>query len=250
LATSKQRRRRRRPASAGRRHLIRRVLANGAAVGAILTGAWGAVNSPVFQASDLRVSGGVRLSPGRIEALAGVDATTNVVRLSTEAVERRLEADPWIEDAEVSRVLPSTIRIVIRERRALAAVRSGGRWGIVAGDGTVLRFSARQPALPVLEGVVATAIAVGGSLRGAEDVLGVLRHLPQGLGPASARFVAGGVQIRLPSGARILYGDRAEWRAKNAALTALLRWARGQGREAAVLDVRVPNAPALRLVAV
>lgn len=240
MATSKRPRRRK----AG---LLRRVWVNGAAVAVILAGAWGAINTPVFHASDVHVSGGARLSRARIVELAGVGPTTNVVRLSTEAVARRLEMDPWIADAAVTRVLPATVRIEVVERRPLATVRAGSRWALVAGDGTVLRLGTKRPPFPVLEGAALRAAGPGTLVQRSEAVLQVLSRLEMRLGPASARLVRGGVQIRLPSGARILYGDDSEWRWKNAALTALMRWAHGQGRAPAILDVRVPNAPALEL---
>jgi cell division protein FtsQ len=227
--------------------LLRRVWVNGAAVSVILAGAWGAINTPVFHASDVHVGGEARLSPARIVELSGVRPTTNVVRLSTEAVARRLEADPWIADASVTRVLPATVRIEVVERRPLATVRAGSRWALVAGDGTVLRLGPKRPPFPVLEGVVVRAARPGTKVLRSAAVLRVLSRLSIRLGPASARLVRGGVQIRLPSGARILYGDDSGWRWKNAAVTALMRWAHGQGRVPAILDVRVPNAPALAL---
>ena len=246
MATSK---RQRRPDREARRGLLRRVWVNGTAVAVILAGAWGAINTPVFHASDVHVSGQARLSRARIVELSGVAPTTNVVRLSPESVARQLEADPWIAEATVTRVLPATVRIEVVERRPLATARAGSGWALIAGDGTVLRVGAKRPPFPVLEGVVLRDAGPGTTVQRSDAVLRVLSRLSMRLGPASAKLVRGGVQILLPSGARILYGDDSGWRWKNAALTALMRWAHGQGRAPAILDVRVPNAPALELEA-
>jgi hypothetical protein len=48
----------------------------------------------------------------------------NLFRLPASRVAERIELHPWVEAARVVRVLPDTVRIVIYERRPLAAINS------------------------------------------------------------------------------------------------------------------------------
>ena len=68
--------------------------------------------SAIFSMQRLSVTGGRLFSDQRIERLAGLSERTNVVWLSTSAIERRLLGSPWIASATVSRSLPSTVTIV------------------------------------------------------------------------------------------------------------------------------------------
>ena len=57
-----------------------------------------------------------RTCPGAGAAIAGVTADTNVFTLDAGAAERRLERDPWIAAATVTKDLPSTLVIDVHER--------------------------------------------------------------------------------------------------------------------------------------
>jgi cell division protein FtsQ len=238
--------------------VVRRVVVNSAAMLVILAGAWAAVNTPVFHARDIRITGTASLARDEVMSRAGITSTTNVIRLRPSAIETRLEDSPWIADARVTRELPSTVAIEIRERRAVATVRSAGGWAILAEDSMVLVVRRRKPALPVIEpstrrddGRPATPPhrREGTRVAYAEPLVRVLAGLPQGVRVSSARpFGDGGAQLLLAGGTRVRYGDESLHGRKNVALVALLRWARGQGRTARLIDVRVPEAPVLTLL--
>ncbi len=219
-----------------------------AALVGIASAAWGAVNTPVFHAHDVRVQGNHRLSRDAVLSMAGIAATTNVVRMSPDEIARRLEASPWVADARVGRDLPDSVSITIEERSAVATVRVAGRWVTLAGDAVVLATGRDRPSLPVLDMRIGGSLpAPGVRVERAAAVVSVIASLPRRLTIVDAREDAQAVELGLASGTRILYGSGRERSQKNASILALLSWARGEGRAVRLIDVRVPQAPALRL---
>ena len=107
--------------------------------GVLLVGSgWLLTNSPVFAARHIEISGQSHLSRSTLLRLAAVHERTNLFWFHGDVVERRLEANPWVAEATVSRSLPSTLRIEIRERKPVALVMEGEDFLLVAADGTVL----------------------------------------------------------------------------------------------------------------
>jgi cell division protein FtsQ len=81
-----------------------------------------------FQAHQIFVEGGQRLSPRAVTAQADVRPGINVLSVNLTAARKRLLAHPWIAEAEVQRELPSTLRIRIREHEGAAVVDIGRRF--------------------------------------------------------------------------------------------------------------------------
>jgi cell division protein FtsQ len=246
LGISRRRRQGSHPAGRNRPGRNARIAITLLAIVAILAATWMAVNSPIFRLRDLRVIGNERLSDAEVARLAGLDDGANVARLSPGGVSGRLEADPWIARAEVRRTLPGTVVLRVWERRPVAALRSGGRWAVMASDGTVLTRPRGRPSLPVVE-----APRAGGpspeKRKGVASALRVLDHVPRSLGVERVRpRRLGGVVLVLPGGIRVLYGSAERWDDKNAAIAAMLRWAARREIFPGVVDVRVPQSPTLR----
>jgi cell division protein FtsQ len=85
--------------------------------------------SPRFGLKDLRItSAGAthasahHYSPDQIADIAGVKLGQNVVEIDLEAARAKLESDPWIERATITRRLPSSVAIEVVEREAAAMV--------------------------------------------------------------------------------------------------------------------------------
>jgi cell division protein FtsQ len=206
---------------------------------------WGVTHSRIFDLRSLRVTGNVRLSSADVAALGGLDSRTNVLWLSSGALERRLEADPWIRDARISRTLPSFLSIAIVERTP-AAVLAGSRV-LVSSDGMILGQAGEAFGLPVI-GEEVQPKAGSGRLPSELPALRVVRSLPTSLVPSVARIGADGsgrLTLNLRDGTRVVLGDADGAEAKAAALEALLRWIERTGVRAASIDVTVPTAPAL-----
>jgi len=207
-----------------------------------------ATRGPLFHAETIRVNGLEHMGRADVLRIAGIDASTNVFTLNTAAAVRRLEAQPWIADATITKHLPTTVVVDIREHVPVAVTESAGVPRLVAEDGSLLEVAGALATLPLIVPADGSTVEpsiewVGGAARAIAAMPTVLRSQVAQVDVASD----GELQIDLRSGAAITYGPAEEFAAKADALRALLRWAAGQGRPVLSVDVRVPTAPTARL---
>jgi cell division septal protein FtsQ len=100
----------------------------------------------------VRVEGAQRLTDERLTELAAIPEGSTLLRLDTEGMTKRLEADPWVASVEIKRSFPSTVLLTVKEREIAATVevpaaRSGEpaqQW-FVSKDGRWLGFFAPTP---------------------------------------------------------------------------------------------------------
>lgn len=231
----------------GRRR--RRVLLCCLGVAAALGGAAGASRSPLFDVDYVDVRGAEQTPRMEVLRAGGLDGHPAMVDIDSGTVARQVEALPWVEGAAVTREWPGTVRIDLTERRPAAVLPAGeGQWAVADATGRVLAVGPDKPAaLPVIGGVPQPGPP--GSTLG-QDVRPALRvaaSLPGELKErvADVASVPGGeVELQLvPPGGVVRLGPPAGLGEKLRVLRALLEQADLAGL--AVIDVRVPNAPAL-----
>ena len=215
-----------------------------AAIGAV---GWGATRTPLFEMRTLHVSGNRHLTDAEVARLAGLSRSTNVLWLRGDAIAHRIERNPWVLRARVTRSLPGTVSVSIQERRPVAMVESGRSLLLVSGDGVVLGQARTSARLPVIH-FSGVRLAAGARLPGTHPELVVARSLPATVRGRVQRITApnhGGLTLILRSGVQVLYGDATEAGSKGRALSSLLSWARKEGVRAEHIDLRAPAAPAL-----
>jgi cell division protein FtsQ len=207
------------------------------------------------------VSGTDHLSRSDVLGLADVTKATNVVWLDEAGIERRVEAHPWVADAEVDVALPATIRIDIVERVPIAVVSDGLGRTLVAADGTPLGPASRVrdlprvdlPMTPWVDGrawpSVGTGVPHGArpSARGAAAALGAMRPELRADVVSVRVLLDGSMTMRLASGLHVRYGEAAAPAAKAQTLERILAWGRATGERIANVNVVSPRTPAVRL---
>ena len=240
------------PAGAGDDSRPRRWVLAGAL--ALVLGAcavWG-THSPVFRLRSVTVSGERHLTSARVQNLAGISADTNVLWTNAGGLADRLEKNPWVASAVVSRSLPSTLHIEVRERVPVALL-PGRQKQVVAADGVVLEPASRS-ALASLPVIQAGGRAVGPQSSGAAAqtrlALRAVAALTPGVRSQVATVSAGrgpgaGVVLTLRDGTAVLFGDDTLAGEKARVLRAMLAWVRHHGVRASVIDVESPASPSL-----
>lgn len=131
------------------------VLIAGAAAATVAGYRW-LTSAEKFSVRKLEVEGNERISADAIARSLALAQGTNIFAVSLRQLERRLEADPWIERASVTRHLPDTVRVSIRERKAAALVEMDGLYLADAGGEVFKRASIASgegQGLPVLTGI-------------------------------------------------------------------------------------------------
>jgi cell division protein FtsQ len=200
--------------------------------------------SSLLHLRHLEVVGTTSLTRAEVVRLAALSSSTNVLWFDSRAVERRLESDPWVATATVSRRLPGTIRISVVERAPVAMIRGQRGFTIVATDGVALSTLEADPALPeivVLDGssvrwgnaearaAAARAIAALGGGRRTVVVRAVVR--------------AGTLTVVLDGGTRVEFGEPIGIEAKAAAARRILRWATTRRAPVGRVNVIAPDSP-------
>jgi cell division protein FtsQ len=114
-----------------------------------------ALTSPRFSIQEVNLLGGKRVSPEQARVLAGVVMGANVFALDTALAERKLLENPWISEARVTRDLPRSLRLEIKEREAAALAVFSDRLYLVTADGEPFKeLAAGDPAdFPLITGV-------------------------------------------------------------------------------------------------
>lgn len=208
--------------------------------------AWAVTRSPVFELGTLRVTGARHLTVAEVRRIGELSGRTNVLWFSPAAVEARLEANPWVLRADVSRILPSTIYVTIVERRPVA-VAGFPQPMLVAADGTVLGPASSRVGLPALAGERAR-LRAGQRLPSGLPTLRAVAALPRALlaSVRSASVASGGaVDLVLRDGVLVKLGSPDQLVEKGRVLQGVLAWARRHGIVPIYVTVAAPDAPAL-----
>jgi cell division protein FtsQ len=174
---------------------------------------------------------------------AGLRTGENVLSLDADAIEQRLERDPWVQSASVHRSLLSTVTIQVVERTPVAVVRRAGSFDLVAADGVAVSRSAGADGLPLLRRSGGTDHqAQAGPL----SALATLDARTRGKVAMAWASEPSGIILRLRSGTRVTFGSATALREKAAALSSILSYAATRNDRLVALDLRSPAAPRAR----
>ncbi|MDQ0135861.1 cell division protein FtsQ [Neorhizobium galegae] len=91
-----------------------------------------------FAIEDVRVSGNDQTSEIDILQLLGLDGTTSLVALDIDSARRKLSALPWVQYAEVRKIYPKTIEVMLKERQAFGIWQHGSELSLIEKNGSVI----------------------------------------------------------------------------------------------------------------
>jgi cell division protein FtsQ len=199
-----------------------------------------------FHAQRLSVSGERHLTKAQVLRIGRLGPDTNVFHLNQRAAERRLEGNPWIARATLTRHLPQTLTIAIVERTpvALAVAGPGGSTPVLlAADGTVLGRASGSAPFPHVSTDDGTGRPSSAELRDGAEVVAAM---PPVLREQVATVVVGSegaVLVVTKGGVTVTYGDTSLLAPKAEALQAVLDYVAGAHERIVSIDVSVPGAP-------
>jgi cell division protein FtsQ len=245
---------RRKAIVAARVHRRRRVLGWGLVAIALAAGVAYLIRTPLFGLSAVRVEGTGAVRRAEVMEAAEVRLGEPYLGLDLAAIRDRVAALPRVAAVRVTRDYPSSLRIAVTERPAVASVSTGGIYWLVAADGTVLDSAGQRPAdLPYVAGVpLPPGVAAGSRLPPGNELANALTALGA-MAPELERQVTGvnartldSLEFTLEDGTRVLYGLAVDQPAKDAAVQLVRRTLKREGREAQRIDVRNPSAPTVQ----
>jgi cell division protein FtsQ len=167
---------------------------------------------------------------------------TNMLAFDTDAAKERLERVSWVKHAQVMRLLPSTLQVVIEERVPFAVWQSHGQTRVIDADGVVIAPAVREAyadlPLVVGEGAGKNAANLFETL---EPFDSVRRQLAAAVRVGDRRWT-----LKLVSGVDIMLPDDGV----TDALKTLVRLDRARGllgRDVAAVDLRLADRVSVRL---
>jgi cell division protein FtsQ len=148
-----------------RRGGLARVILALEVLGAVFVGVLGlwagysrAMASERLKVGKVEVRGSRFLSEGEVRELLGPAVGENVLGLDIEGLKTRLRASSWVADATVSRSLPDTLKVEIRERIPVALAEAD-RLYLMDGEGVLIDLYGPRTAgfdLPIVRGLTGT----------------------------------------------------------------------------------------------
>jgi hypothetical protein len=119
------------------RHRLRWILGIIVVITIGVIGFW-LVRSPLLSISSISISGAVLSHPEELIEDIGIGVGVPTIDIDAGAIERVVEADPWISSVEVSVRWPGTVDIAVIEHVAVTSARAGGGWVVLSRETTVL----------------------------------------------------------------------------------------------------------------
>jgi cell division protein FtsQ len=108
----------------------------------------------IERADQIEVQGNRYVSPGAIVEKFSTDMHHSVVRVPLGERRKALESLPWVEHADVQRVLPNRIRVEITERTPVAFLRGANELSLMDAYGVILERPVEgEFRFPVVSGV-------------------------------------------------------------------------------------------------
>jgi cell division septal protein FtsQ len=171
-----------------------------------------AERAPLFEARTPAVSGNARVPAALVVRRAAIDPHANVWLLDARAVERRVEAIPYVLRATLHRGFPGGSRIEIAERKPDGCVRSDVALVTIDADRRVLQDGCLAPVVFIVRG--ATEFAAGSFV--ADPALQRLQTDARTLDARGRKLTDfafddfGELEATLPGGIRVRFGEDGE----------------------------------------
>ncbi|GIE84923.1 cell division protein FtsQ/DivIB [Actinoplanes regularis] len=201
---------------------------------------WLVYGTSVLGVRTVEVVGVQVLDPEQVRAAAAVPAERPLARVDLDEVSARVRGLSAVDKVVVSRAWPSTLRIEVVERVAVAAVpTAGGQYTLIDDDGVPFRTVAAPPAgLPL-----ARLQSPGPADSNTGSALTVLAALSDDLREqlvAISVISPVSIKLELRKERVVIWGDDTQSDQKSKVATALLR---REGRE---IDVSAPTVVTIR----
>jgi cell division protein FtsQ len=141
--------------------LTRALLIGAAGAAALAMVTWGMLaftNAGIFRIEHLAVQGQHRLSAGEVKALLDGITGQSIFHVDLEEYRVRLLDSPWVSDAVLWRVFPSTVQVRVTERTPLAVARLNRLSYLVDATGAIIDAAGpqyREFDLPIVDGLLA-----------------------------------------------------------------------------------------------
>lgn len=106
--------------------------------------------SPIFNLKQIDVVGVQKLTAEQIIGLSEIKLEENIFKIKTSQIIEKLESLSYVESVEITKELPKTIKLTVKERKPKFIIELEGRYAYIDSKGYVLEISEEKLALPIL----------------------------------------------------------------------------------------------------
>lgn len=133
----------------------------------------------IFVVDNIEVEGNHYFSDEEVITMAHAAPGRNLIyHPNKKSIKDYLKQNTYIEDVKVSRKLPSTLVIKVKERKQVCAIVYDDDYLIIDGNGVLLRKTMTEPKLTIASGMKIKHIALGEEIKTDSDrVFGDLLHI-------------------------------------------------------------------------
>lgn len=110
------------------------------------------INSPLFNVKNIEVEGNETVSDDKIISLSGLQLYNNIFRFNKLEIIEKVKQNAYIEDADISRKLPSTVIINVIERAPKYMLQFADSYVYINNQGYMLEISNEKLDIPILIG--------------------------------------------------------------------------------------------------
>ena len=108
--------------------------------------------SPLFNIKEIKVENNNFLSSEKIISLSRLTKDQNIFRFLKADVEKRLKEEPYIESVTISRELPNTVKLDVKERNRDFSVKFLNGYAFINNQGYILEITEDNAGVTVIEG--------------------------------------------------------------------------------------------------
>ena len=153
--------------------------------------------------NNVKVTGNVRTSDIDVLGALGLDGSTSLVGISAKAAQKAIASLPWVAGADVLKIYPDTLSVVIHERKPFAVWQHDGQLSVIDSKGRIIvpfQTGSVDSKLPVVVGQGAATIG-GGVRRRRAVASGIADRVKDYIRVGDRRWdleLKNGVTVKLP----------------------------------------------------
>lgn len=122
-------------------------------IGIILGGTIYFLLSPIFNITQINVSGNSKISSEEIISLSGIQKNENTFKINKKTVKDKIRENPYIDTISIKRTLPDSITIYVTERVATYRINTANTYMLISNQGYMLEITDEENNLPIITGI-------------------------------------------------------------------------------------------------
>lgn len=112
--------------------------------------------SPIFNITEINVSGNSKISSEEIISLSGIQKNENTFKINKKTVKDKIRENPYIDTISIKRTLPDSITIYVTERVATYRINKANTYMLINNQGYMLEITDEENNLPIITGLQTT----------------------------------------------------------------------------------------------